>query len=217
MAGSGNGHSNKADGKGALVSARSGELVPQARSACLSVGSTLAEQLEILRGDHDETAAMEILQIGYLHAVASASRCSLADPRPDRRLDWTIHHPSDLHTVDNEVDLKVALKATSQSRVDPTKPFFSFTMENAHLKYLNFTNPSVHKILIVMCLPRNIDEWIEAAHDYLAIRHCCYWVNLAGVEATGANKTNVRVPTHQVFDDKALCAIMQRIGVGGKP
>jgi hypothetical protein len=78
-------------------------------------------------------------------------------------------------------------------------------------------NLIVHKILVVMVLPKNIDDWIEAEHDYLAIRHCCYWANLAGVQLSGADKTTVPIPTDQVFDHEALCGMMQRIGRGGKP
>jgi hypothetical protein len=172
---------------------------------------------EILRGDIDVSASMETLQIGYLHAVASAARCSLANPRPDRRLDWVLHHQSESHTADNEMDLKIALKATAQVAVDPSKSTFPFRIENDHLRYLNRVDPAVHKILVVMTLPKSVDDWIMAEHDFLTIRHCCYWVNLAGVQPTGRDKSTVPIPTSRLFDDEALCDIMQRIGRGGKP
>lgn len=189
----------------------------QTNSGSIAAIQSPAIAESMLRGDIAVTAAMEVLQIAYLHAVVSAARCSLGDPRPDRRLDWVIHHQSGAHVVDNEADLKVQLKSTSEIQIDPDSSQFSFRIENAGLEYLNFSNPTVNKILVVMTLPDEIDEWIHARHDHLTIRRCCYWVNLAGVKPTGAEKTTIKVPTEQIFDHRALCSIMQRVGAGGKP
>ncbi len=73
------------------------------------------------------------------------------------------------------------------------------------------------KILVVMLLPRQVDRWLEARPDALEVRHCCYWLNLAGHPVTGRRRTNVRVPVAKVFDDRALCEIMARVGAGGSP
>ncbi len=75
----------------------------------------------------------------------------------------------------------------------------------------------MHKILVVMILPRSQDDWLRAHHDRLDLRHCCYWTNLAGHPVTGRRRTTVRIPTSRVFDDRALCEIMTRVGTGGKP
>jgi hypothetical protein len=75
----------------------------------------------------------------------------------------------------------------------------------------------VHKILVVMLVPRTQDEWLRAGHDRLDLRHCCYWTNLAGQEVTGRRRTTVRIPTSRIFDDRALCEIMTRVGAGGRP
>ncbi|WP_081900196.1 DUF4365 domain-containing protein [Allokutzneria albata] len=161
---------------------------------------------------------MEILQIGYLHAVAAAAKCSIGTPVPDKKLDWVATHQSSAHTAgDDEVTLKIALKATATVPANPASDFFSFTLKNEHLEYLSYLNPTVNRILVVMLLPPKIEDWIRAGCDYLELRHCCYWVNLSGHKITGRERTTVRVPTNQVFDDRALCAIMERIGSGGRP
>jgi hypothetical protein len=171
-----------------------------------------------LRGDLADTASMEILQIGYLHAVAAAAKCSIAAPNPDKRLDWIITHQSNAHTAgDDEATLKVALKSTTQVAANPSGDTFPFTLKNEHLKYLSYVDPTVNRIMVAMVLPPNIDDWIRANGNYLELRHCCYWVNLSGWPITGQERTTVRVPTDQVFDDYALCGIMASIGSGGKP
>ncbi|MFI9581651.1 DUF4365 domain-containing protein [Streptomyces sp. NPDC052236] len=169
------------------------------------------------RGSLATTACMETLQVGYLHAVAAAAGCSLSQPFPDNGIDWHVSHSSAGHTVDDEVTIKVQLKCTYQVAPRPAGPGFSFTLDNDHLVKLARTPVSVHKILVVMLVPRTQDEWLRATHDQLDLRHCCYWINLAGHPVTGRRRTNVRIPTSRIFDDRALCEIMTRVGTGGRP
>ncbi|MFF5446752.1 DUF4365 domain-containing protein [Streptomyces sp. NPDC012888] len=172
---------------------------------------------EVLRGSLATTACMETLQVGYLHAVAAAAGCSLSQPFPDNGIDWHVSHGAAEHVVDDEVTIKVQLKATYQTAADPPGPTFAFTLDNEHLVKLARTPVAVPKILVVMLVPRRRDDWLRAAHDRLALRHCCYWTNLAGHPVTGRRRTTVRIPTTRIFDDRALCEIMTRVGSGGTP
>ncbi|MGX1299757.1 hypothetical protein RKD35_001245 [Streptomyces albogriseolus] len=180
-------------------------------------GGLLPERTPAARGTLATTACMETLQVGYLHAVAAAAGCSLSQPFPDNGIDWHVSHSAPGHLVDDEVTIKVQLKATSQIAPHPRGRSFSFTLDNAHLEKLARTPVSVHKILVVMILPRSQDDWLRAGHDRLDLRHCCYWVNLAGHPVTGRRRTTVRIPTSRIFDDRALCEIMTRVGRGGRP
>ncbi len=169
------------------------------------------------RGRLATTSCMETLQVGYLHAVAAAAGCSLAQPYPDYGIDWHLSHSAPGHLVDDEVTIKVQLKSTYQVAPRPTGPYFSFTLDNDHLVKLARSPVSVHKILVVMVVPRGRDQWLRAGHDRMELRHCCYWINLAGHPVTGRRRTTVRIPTCRIFDDRALCEIMTRVGAGGKP
>ncbi|MGV9250401.1 DUF4365 domain-containing protein [Streptomyces sp. NPDC003697] len=197
-------------------------------------GGLLPERAGPLRGTLATTACMETLQVGYLHAVAAAAGCSLSQPFPDNGIDWHVSHSAPGHTVDDEVTIKVQLKCTYQLAPDaparlpvpgerpaPPSPrlgrFFSFTLDNDHLAKLARTPVSVHRILVVMIVPRLQEQWLRAGHDRLDLRHCCYWINLAGHPITGRHRTTVRIPTSRIFDDRALCEIMARVGTGGRP
>ena len=175
------------------------------------------ETAGVLRGNLATTACMETLQVAYLHAVAAAAGCSLSQPFPDNGIDWQVSHGSAAHEVDDEVTVKIQLKATQQIAAAPRGAFFSFTLDNDHLRKLARARVAVPKILVVMLLPRRVDQWLLARPDALELRHCCYWVNLAGHPVTGRQRTNVRVPVARVFDDRALCEIMARVGAGGSP
>lgn len=187
-------------------------------------GGLLPERIAPPRGTLATTACMETLQVGYLHAVAAAAGCSLSQPFPDNGIDWHVSHSAPGHTVDDEVTIKIQLKCTYQVPPVPAspddgsaRPAFSFTLDNAHLEKLARTPVAVHKILVVMIVPRSPDDWLRAGHDRLDLRHCCYWTNLAGHPVTGRRRTTVRVPTSRIFDDRALREIMTRVGRGGRP
>lgn len=113
-----------------------------------------------LRGTLATTACMETLQVGYLHAVAAAAGCSLSQPFPDNGIDWQVNHGAPEHLVDDEVTIKVQLKATYQIPPRPAGPTFAFTLDNEHLVKLARTPVAVHKILVVMLVPRERDQWL---------------------------------------------------------
>ncbi|MFJ6751568.1 MULTISPECIES: DUF4365 domain-containing protein [unclassified Streptomyces] len=180
-------------------------------------GGLLPQHLAPQRGGLATTACMETLQVGYLHAIAAASGCSLGQPFPDNGIDWHVSHGAPGHTVDDEITIKVQLKCTYQTAPRPPGPTFAFTLDNDHLVKLARTPVAVHKILVVMLVPRVQEDWLRAGHDHLELRHCCYWINLAGHPVTGRRRTTVRIPTTRIFDDRALCEIMTRVGAGGRP
>lgn len=170
-----------------------------------------------LRGDLDQKQCMETLQEAYLHAVAAAGRCSVAKPNRDRGIDWIVSHQSSFHTVDWQADLRVQLKSTYQVAPDTTADSVPISIPNAQLRRLAHSPVTTPTILVVMLVPRDIEEWIEVCSEHLLLRHTAYWDNLEGRPITGQDETVVRVPTAKVFNEASLCEMMQRIGAGGKP
>ncbi|UUN27660.1 DUF4365 domain-containing protein [Streptomyces sp. FIT100] len=170
-----------------------------------------------LRGDLPKQQRMEMLQDSYLRAVAAAAGCTMAKPDPDDGIDWVITHASDLHEADCQIDLKIQLKSTWTSGPNPANGFVSVNLSNDRLKLLARQKVIVHRILVAMIIPEDIAAWVEATHDIFKLRHCAYWRSVTGEEPSGEKYTSVRVPTARIFDDKALCEIMERIGKGGRP
>jgi len=158
-----------------------------------------------------------MLQNSYLAAVAAAAGCTMAKPEPDDGTDYVLTHRSDEHTVDVEVDLKIQLKSTIVSKPNPASGFVSVPLSNKRFEMMALTPVTTKRIVVAMALPDMFEDWIDASHDVFRLRHCAYWVNIAGEKPTGRTKSSVRVPTSQIFDDVALCAIMKRLGQGGVP
>lgn len=168
-----------------------------------------------LRGEVNPTQRMESLQRGYLQAVTAAAGCTIGSFDIDDGIDALIKHRSSEHNSGRDQVLQVQLKSTA------TVPAGADGAVSVQFKLDRFElfaepDPTVHKIVVIMVQPVSPDEWIVASHDCLTLRHCSYWVNIAGDLSTAANPT-VSAPRAQIFDDIALCSIMERVGQGGAP
>lgn len=149
---------------------------------------------------------MATLQVGHLHAVAAGAGCSLAQPFPDDAGCWHISRP----VPGTEVTVAAHLVCLAAGCPPRREAWLELSLDNDWLVKLARTPVSVPRILVVMVAPRTAGEWRQAGRR-------CYWANLAGHAVTGRQKTNVRIPTSRIFDDRALGEIMTRVGAGGRP
>jgi hypothetical protein len=173
---------------------------------------------QVLRGSPERlTNHMESLQIGYLRAVAAAAGCVVAgSPEVDEGVDFILSHRSVKHSSGPTAYLAVQLKSTTQFALDSSS-YISSNMRQDRYDEFRSPHKTMHQIAVVMSLPQQQSDWIAASGEFLTVRHCSYWVNLAGAPASNAARPSFRAPLSNIFDDVALCGIMERIGRGGKP
>jgi len=80
------------------------------------------------------------------------------------------------------------------------------------------TNLAVPRILIVVLIPAEIEDWTSQSEAALELRRCAYWMSLRGEPGvTNETTKTVHVPRTQVFGSDALTAILDRIADGGVP
>lgn len=178
------------------------------------------QRTRALRGSTDRANdLMEQFQDAYVCSVVAAAGAVVSGrPAIDEGVDLTLTHRADSHIDDGVARLEVQLKSTAA--ISARKDFLSIQVRNDRFNYLATKDPSTPKILVAMHVPESQEDWVRTESNYLKLHHHCFWINLDGfepVENTRDRKTTVRVPTIEVFDDLALCKIMQRIGQGGKP
>lgn len=92
-----------------------------------------------------------------------------------------------------------------------------------HLKPKNYDDlrdPDRHIpiILVVICVPDDLAEWLHESQSEMAMRRVAYWTTIQGAALT-TNKSGktVRIPRVNRFTVDALRSIMDRIGDGGQP
>jgi hypothetical protein len=172
----------------------------------------------ILRGSpHRHYDLAEAFQIGYVRSVAAAAGCVIMGvPEIDEGIDIILSHTSTSHIIGDKARLEIQLKTTN-TLVTAGMTHISAPMKKSRFEEMSFVSPTVPKIVVVMSVPTSQNDWILATPDHMQVSHAAYWVNLDGAPAPTAARPSAKAPVEQLFDDVALCAIMARIGQGGKP
>lgn len=71
---------------------------------------------------------------------------------------------------------------------------------------------SIPRILVVLFLPKDADDWLSLDEDALIMRKCAYWVSLRGAEPSrNATGQTVYIPKYQRFDPDGLLDLMAQL------
>lgn len=156
------------------------------------------------------------LSYAYLHAIAvrGGFACSYTTRHlDDAGVDAQIREDGRLLAEDSvhaSFTLEIQLKAT---RVESTERDgrFPFVLPVRQYDKLRDTKIVAPRLLVVLYLPPNPEEWLNHSEQALVARRCAYWVSLRGAPAS-SNETRqtVYVPCRQVLSDTALTEIMIR-------
>jgi hypothetical protein len=111
--------------------------------------------------------------------------------------------------------LEAQLKCSADDDLRDTD--FSFVLSRKNYDDLR-EDTLVPRILVVVRVPLNLEDWADLTEERLLLRHCGYWHSLRGAPATG-NETAVtcRVNRLRTFTPAELAAMMARIQSGGTP
>src|SRR5262245_33253654 len=137
------------------------------------------------------------LSYAYLHAVASRAgfSCEYRNRHLDGAgVDATITEDGRMLAVDSiltsfSVDLQ--LKAPYQDLPEQEERL-SFVLAVPHYDKLRVEGVASPRLLVVLRLPRNAEEWLNITEEALIAKRCAYWVSLRGAAAS-TNKDNQTV------------------------
>jgi len=163
---------------------------------------------------------MEAFQESYVRGVAAAAGCAIGRPEIDEGVDVTLTHTAGIHLRgDNKAHLEVQMKSSADGPIQKGE-FVSASLRRARYDEFRAEDVAVHKIIVILHMPADQANWLTVGPDALHLHHRAYWVSIRGLPQIAdpqAASTTIHAPTTQVFDDIALCRIMQRIGQRGTP
>lgn len=128
------------------------------------------------------------LTMAYIEAVASCAGFQVEETKVD------------LDSVDGTLKgdfgrrprIEFQAKATARDVVRGSHVHFPLSIKNYDDLRDEAINP---RILIVLVMPKEIDEWVSQTQEELCLRHCAYWMSLRGEPATSnAHNVTVQVP-----------------------
>lgn len=162
------------------------------------------------------TQQKEQFSRAYVKAVATVAGYSLSYPDvDDDSIDVSISETGGNGSI-RSPRIDVQLKCTSGEAVNNGTVSLHLKMKNYN--DLRPSNVLVPRILIIIVVPNNVENWLDQTEEKLSLYHCGYWHSLRGAEES-ENEENITIsfPSSQVFTKDQLQSMMTRIGSGGLP
>lgn len=111
-----------------------------------------------------------------------------------------------------EVDMKIQLKATISMPADDGTNLSYFVSGVSRYNDLRTETVNIARILVVLFLPVDAQEWLTHSEGELALRKCAYWQSLRGAPATtNGSGSTVYLPKAQMFTPLSLADIATRL------
>lgn len=147
---------------------------------------------------------MEGLSGAYVGAVAARAGYMRAEPYPDRdSLDCMLLAGGDMRP-----QIGVQNKATTAAPINAQT--FSFPLKIKNYNDLRIQTQAP-RILVVLALPEDSNDWLVQNLDHLIIKRCAYWKSLLGMPvSTNETSVTIEIDTSNVFDSATLVALMDR-------
>lgn len=150
----------------------------------------------------------------YVEAIAASAGCNTMKPDvDDDSIDLCLKSKIN-GSVSSRPQLDLQLKATKDLEDDGN--CFKYTAKVKNYNDLRLTNLLVPRILVVVLVPENVDDWLVQSEEQLVMKKCGYWVSLYGQGETRNETTiNIKIPKVNIFSVSVLTEFMQNIASRG--
>ena len=152
----------------------------------------------------------ELLSRAYVHAVAAGAGFTTLLYDLDRTgIDVQIQAGGTMRS-----QLALQLKATTVLRRMEDGLHFSFRLRTPHYDWLR--GPAqVPRLLVVLDMPEDENQWITLTDSGLLLRRKAYWVDLKNHKEVERDSVTVHIPVENVFDVDAVKKLLERSREGG--
>lgn len=164
----------------------------------------------------------EALSYVYLNAVASMAgfTCSHSSRLEDNLgIDVTIRTgvKLDPKSIFYDFSVDIQLKATMKKlKIHDDRIEYSFRgiTQYDKLRSINNSNP---KILVLLMLPEDKEEWLSISSKQLILKNAAYWVSLYGaLESENTTRQTIYFPMSNLLTVTSLKDLMIKISKGEK-
>ncbi len=145
-----------------------------------------------------------------VYAIASRAGCAICLRNVD---DDSIDLSLASRLFPRKPVLDVQLKCTGQDVL--SNGYATLRLSRKNYDDLRYADVLVPRILILVLVPNELNDWIEQTEDQLILRRCGYWMSIAGAPPSeNSSGENVRIPQTNTFNTDSLTALMQSINDG---
>ena len=149
----------------------------------------------------------------YISAVCATAGCGLEAVRLDNdKVDYLVRSRV-LGTVLNkpQIDIQAKCERSGMASADP----ISYSLDLETYDNLRDAKVCIPRILVLVLVPHDIQEWLGQSEHALTLRHCAYWVSLKGMKpSTNTATQTVHIPRKNLFGPNVLQSMMTKIADG---
>ena len=151
---------------------------------------------------------MEEFSLAYISAVAAQAGYQVTRPKVDLdSVDGVL-----MASFGRRPRIEFQAKATARDMLRADSLHFPLPVKNYNELRADTRTP---RILIVVLVPQEKDQWVKQTTDELCLRHCGYWLSLEGSPAVpNTSSVSVAIPTTNIFDGAQLGDLMTRADAG---
>ncbi|MBR1149764.1 DUF4365 domain-containing protein [Bradyrhizobium sp. JYMT SZCCT0428] len=149
----------------------------------------------------------------YIRAVCAVTGCAIEVPSIDHdKIDYSVRSRV-VGSIRSkpQIDIQAKCQMSGVASNDPVS--YSLDLET----YDNLRDPMVSnpRILVLVLVPSNVNEWMDQSEKTLVMSHCAYWVSLKGApSSSNATSQTVHFPRKNVFNPTALQTMMSNTSNG---
>ncbi|MDE2940373.1 MAG: DUF4365 domain-containing protein [Chloroflexota bacterium] len=151
---------------------------------------------------------MEQYSLTYVRAVANGAGLQVTRPEPDvDSVDGVISS-----TTGKRPRIDFQAKATTLGMPRDGNVHFPLSIKNYNDLRAETISP---RILVVLLMPKDIDDWMTQSEEELCLRYCAYWLCLEGYpDTTNSTSVTVEVPTANILNVDQLTSMMGKVERG---
>lgn len=159
------------------------------------------------------------LSYAYLHAVSSKAgmSCETTGRHVDNMgIDAQIRASEQFSTdsILTDITIDIQLKATTDTPSNRNEKLSYFIRDIKHYDKLRKESITIPRILVVLFLPGDDNEWLQQTEEHLIIKKCAWWVSLKGAkESDNTSGQTVYLPVNQIFNVDGLRNIMTKLSI----
>jgi Domain of unknown function (DUF4365) len=181
-----------------------------------------SDQVKAARASHmakiTQQHQEELLSLAYIIAVSSRAGVLFNEKlRHDYGIDGTFEKVGKLNGsyFPEGYPLDVQLKASINIAIDDSCVSYQLDA-NAHNNLLTRSNKprATPCILVLLCLPRDPQHWLELSEEQFLLRQCSYWAKLKGELTSNTETKTIKIPRENQFTPLALIELLDLVEQG---
>jgi uncharacterized protein DUF4365 len=155
----------------------------------------------------------DALSGAYIRAVCAAAGCGIDAVTLDNdKVDYLVRsRVSGKVRTKPQIDIQAKCQMSGMAASDP----LSYPLDLDTYDNLRDVKVCIPRILVLVLVPNDVQEWLAQSEHALTLRHCGYWVTLKGMNASdNATSQTVHIPRKNLFGPEVLRSMMVKIADG---